>query len=147
MSQRSETIAFNVGIAGLASDLRVQLLNADGSANGSPLSGLIGLASDGSYGMQVTLPANFIGFARLENATTGEQYAVVAVGRADVDGLTWWEMLAVVLAAVAGKTSGFQGIAAASGAMFFGPDGSSVRITADTDTKGNRTVITLSPPS
>ena len=62
-------------------------------------------------------------------------------------GINLRQAVAIVLAAVAGKTNGFLGAKAATGATFLAPDGSSTRITADTDEAGNRLQISLSPPA
>ena len=62
-------------------------------------------------------------------------------------GINLRQALAVILAGAAGQTDGFQGAAPATGARFLAPDGSTPRITANTDANGNRTSVTLSPPS
>lgn len=62
-------------------------------------------------------------------------------------GLGVRQVLSLLLAATTGRTSGFQGIQAVSGATFKAPDGVTARVVADTDANGNRTTITLTPPA
>jgi len=147
MSQRVEPLVWNLGIAGLSANLQVQLVDADGVDSGTPLAGVVEISTDGSYQLKATLPANFSGSARLENTSTGEQYAAISITRADADGLTIWQMIAAIAAAVAGKSSGFSGASAATGAKFRSVDDAADRITANTDANGNRTTITLNPPT
>lgn len=78
-----------------------------------------------------------------------EEVGVVNAGDAyDVDSnVNLRQALSIILAAVAGETSGFLGSNPASGAQFLGTDGSTIRITADVDANGNRTNITINPPA
>jgi len=147
MSQRVETFVWNLGIPNLAGDLQVQLLNPDGTPNGAAIPGLVETSTDGSYQIQLTLPANFEGSARLESVSTSIQYPILAIGRNDVDGFSWWQLLALIAAPIIGKSSGFLGGNPVNGAKFRSADDTVDRVTANTDATGNRTSITLTPPT
>lgn len=62
-------------------------------------------------------------------------------GQSTVDGLTPEESLSIILAALAGKVSG----AGSNAPVFRSADDAANRITATTDSSGNRTAVTLNP--
>lgn len=145
-------IAWNGVDAGIADDLRVQLRDADGTPNGSPQSGAVeDTLVAGSYRTEVTVPDGFRGYAVLYQVDgVGDPlvgFAVAAIERTQVDGYELWELLAIVAAAAAGKTSGFMKAQAAAPGVFRSVDDAADRISATTDANANRTAVVITPPA
>lgn len=105
-------------------------------------------AGTGIYAADVTLPFSGSYHLLWDDGNAPAAYASETISPLVVEttGQNLAQAMSIILAAVAGRSSGNQATGTSS-PQFLGADGSTTRLAGTTDQLGNRSAVTLTPPS
>jgi hypothetical protein len=134
------------GFAAGLSTVGYMVLGSDGTTKATrATSGVVSLGN-GGYGALVPLPFSGAYAIRWDDGGSPANYAFDTLVPLviDTDGLELGQLMGLLRAYVAGKTTGFGSSGATSG-KFLGADGSTTRISGPCDQYGNRSSPTINP--